>query len=278
MGYPARGCSRKNVDLQTARRRKKPDCKKWEGGLAVDIWGHRGAYHFAPENTLKSFELAAEMGADGVELDIQLTRDGEIVVIHDETVDRTSNGKGYVKDYTLSELKRLNFNKRGITSPQFMEIPTLREALELLAPTGLEVNIELKTGCVWYEDLAHKAMRLVKEFSLADKTIWSSFNYFSLRPIKILEPCARVALLCGGGILATGEICEKIGAEALHCQLEQLSCPGFAEDCKARGIKLRPWTVDEEDDVLLCAALGVDAVITNRIDIAKKALEVARIE
>jgi glycerophosphoryl diester phosphodiesterase len=273
-----RGCSPQNAGIQAAGRWKEPDSKKREGSMAVKIWGHRGAYHFAPENTLKSFELAAEMGADGVELDIQLTRDGEIVVIHDETVDRTSNGNGYVNDYTLSELKRLNFNKRGITPPLFMEIPTLRQTLELLAPTGLEINIELKTGVVWYEELAEKALRLTKEFSLADKIIWSSFNYFSLRPIKILEPCARVALLCGGGILATGEICEKIGAEALHCHLNQLRCPGLAEDCKARGIKLRPWTVDEESDFMLCAALGAEAVITNRIDIARKTLEGARIE
>jgi glycerophosphoryl diester phosphodiesterase len=244
----------------------------------MKIWGHRGAFHFAPENTLKAFELAAEMGADGVELDVQLTRDGEVVVIHDETVDRTSDGKGHVKDFTLAELKRLNFNKRGITPPPFMEIPTLEETLALLAAKGLEINIELKTGAVWYEGLAEKALRLVREFGLLEKTIWSSFNYFSLRPIKILEPCARVALLCGGGILATGEICEKIGAEALHCSVKQLGVPGLAEDCKERGIKLRPWTVDKEADLRRCEELGADAVITNRIDIALQAREGAHIE
>ncbi|MDR1571199.1 MAG: glycerophosphodiester phosphodiesterase, partial [Clostridiales Family XIII bacterium] len=99
--------------------------------MEMEIWGHRGAYADAPENTLAGFALAAEYGAQGVEFDVQMTRDGETVVIHDETIDRVSNGRGYVKDHTLSELKRLNFNKRGITKPLFMEIPTLGEALRL---------------------------------------------------------------------------------------------------------------------------------------------------
>jgi glycerophosphoryl diester phosphodiesterase len=99
-----------------------------------------------------------------------------------------------------------------------------------------------------------------------------------LRPIKILEPCARIALLCGGGILVTGEACEKLGAEALHCSVNQLGCPGLAEDCHSRGIKLRPWVVNEEAEFRRCEGLGADAAITNRIDIALKAREDAHIE
>ncbi len=240
--------------------------------MAVKIWGHRGAYHFAPENTLKSFELAAAMGADGVELDIQLTKDGEIVVIHDETVNRTSDGHGYVKDLTLAELRRLNFNRRGITPPMFMPIPTLQEVLELLSPTGLEINIEIKNNRVKYEGIEKKALALAARYDLLEKICWSSFNFYAVRTIKLLEPCARTALLCGGGILATGEICEKTGAEALHCDMWQLNYPGLADDCLKRGVKLRPWCVDSEDDLLLCAELGADAVITNRIDTAKTIL------
>jgi len=109
----------------------------------LKVWAHRGASGYAPENTLPAFALAVEQGADGVELDIQLTKDGQIVVIHDETIDRVSNGSGWVKDYTLSQLKKFNFNK---TFPEygFVTIPTLEEVYDLLKDTGLTVNVELK--------------------------------------------------------------------------------------------------------------------------------------
>ncbi len=236
-----------------------------------EIWGHRGAYSHAPENTLHAFALAAEMGADGVELDIQLTKDGEIVVIHDETLDRTSDHSGRVCDYTLQELKAFNFNKRGISRPLRMEIPTLSEALELLAPTGLSVNIELKTGYEWYAGIEKKALEIAERLGIFDRIIWSSFNFYSILTIKQLEPLSRTALLCGGGILVTGEICEKAGAEALHCDIRQMRYPGLAEDCRARGVKLRPWTVNDEADFKLAAEYGAHAVITNRIDAAKAA-------
>ena len=107
------------------------------------IWGHRGASGYAPENTLPAFQLAADMGADGVELDIQETKDGVIVVCHDETVDRTSNGAGWLKDYTFEELRKLDFSY-GNAAYEGTKIPTMEEVFELLGPTGLTINIELR--------------------------------------------------------------------------------------------------------------------------------------
>ena len=235
----------------------------------TEIWGHRGAYDFAPENTLTSFQIAADMGADGVELDIQLIKDGEIVVIHDETVDRVSGGHGYVKDYTLSELKKINFNKRGLTLPKFMEIPTLAEVFEIMAPTGLAINIELKTGIVFYEGLEQKALMLAEKFGMSGRIIWSSFNHWSVQKIKQLEPTARIALLCGFGILATGEECERTGAEGLHPELYQLSYPGLVEDCHRRGIKVRPYLVNSQEDLRAAYEREVDGIFTNNIESAK---------
>ena len=113
--------------------------------MKTKVWAHRGASAYAPENTLEAFLLAAEQGADGVELDVQLTKDGEMVVVHDEEIDRVSDGSGFVKDYTLAELKNLNFNK---THPEYqnVKIPTLREVYEALKPTGMTINVELKTA------------------------------------------------------------------------------------------------------------------------------------
>ena len=103
------------------------------------VWAHRGASGYAPENTLDAFQKAVEMGADGIELDVQMTKDSELVVIHDETIDRVSNGKGWVKDYTYEELKKINFNKTHLEYTK-EEIPTLEQVYRLIKPTNLTIN------------------------------------------------------------------------------------------------------------------------------------------
>ena len=104
--------------------------------MKTKIWAHRGASGYAPENTLEAFELAIHQNADGIELDIQLTKDGEIVVAHDEKINRVTGKNGWIKDYTLKELKQLPFNR---THPEFTKacIPTLKEVYELISPTNL---------------------------------------------------------------------------------------------------------------------------------------------
>lgn len=233
----------------------------------MQIWGHRGAYHYAPENTICSFEKAIELGADGVEFDVQLTIDGEVVVVHDEKIDRVSNGTGYVKNYKLAELKRFNFNKRGISEPHFMQIPTLDEVLELLKPTSLSINIELKTGLVYYDGIEQKTLNIVKKHGLLDRTLFSSFNHYSVQKVKEFEPTTKTALLCGGGIIITGEQCEKVEAYALHPSFEQMRYPGLIEDCHKRGVKVQVWTIDNDDDFIFAKEHGVDAVFVN--DLAK---------
>ena len=138
--------------------------------MKTKVWAHRGASAYAPENTLEAFLLAAEQGADGVELDVQLTKDGEMVVVHDEEIDRVSDGSGFVKDYTLAELKNLNFNKTHLEY-QNVKIPTLREVYEALKPTGMTINVELKTGIFWYKDLEKKVLELTKEMEMEDREL-----------------------------------------------------------------------------------------------------------
>ena len=121
------------------------------------IFAHRGASAYAPENTLPAFEKAVDIGADGVELDIHLSRDGRLVVIHDEMLDRTTNGHGFVKDFTLAELKKLDVSKT-MTNSGFcnLRIPTLGEVYELLADTELLVNVEVKNSIFLYPGILEK--------------------------------------------------------------------------------------------------------------------------
>ena len=114
----------------------------------VKIWSHRGANEYAPENTMEAFEKAVELGADGVELDVHQTADNEIVVIHDERLDRTSNGRGFVKNYTLNELRKFDYARDSkFKGQKHYEIPLLKEVFELLKPTDLSINMESSSIC-----------------------------------------------------------------------------------------------------------------------------------
>ena len=233
------------------------------------VWAHRGASGYAPENTLAAFQKAVDLGADGVELDIQLTKDDQIVVIHDEMIDRTSDGKGWVKDYTLEELRAFNYNR---TKPEYKhaDIPTMREVFELLKPTGLFINIEIKTGVVFYEKIEEKILALTKEMGMEDRVCYSSFNHYTVTRIHELKPDAEVGFLYADGPIDMPSYGVKHGVNALHPALYNLQYDGFVKECKEKGLKLNVWTVSERPYMEMCCQYGVDAIITNYPDIAKE--------
>lgn len=236
------------------------------------VWAHRGASGYAPENTLAAFEKAVELGADGVELDIQLTKDDEIVVIHDEKIDRTSDGEGWVKDYTLEELRGFNYNR---TKPEYehADIPTMREVFELLKPTNLFINIEIKTGVFFYEKIEEKILALTKEMDMEDRVCYSSFNHYTVKRIHELKPDAEVGFLYADGPIDMPSYGEKHGGNALHPALYNLQYDGFIKECKEKGLKLNVWTVNEKEHMQLCCKYGVNAIITNYPDIAREVVE-----
>lgn len=164
----------------------------------VGIWAHRGCSMMNPENTLLAFKKAAELeDITGIEFDVQLTKDNEIVVIHDERVDRTTDGTGYVQEYTLNELKQLSISG----DDEIHRIPTLRETFELLAPyckgKGLRLNIELKNSEIRYEGMEQKVIDMVSEYNIEDYVVYSSFNHDSIGLVRQLKCDADVAYLAG---------------------------------------------------------------------------------
>ena len=236
------------------------------------VWAHRGASGYLPENTLPAFLKAAELGADGIELDIQLTKDGEIVVCHDETIDRTSGGHGWVKDYTLAALKLMDFSN-GMKDQPFTQIPTMREVFELVRPTGMTINIELKTGVVFYDGIEEKIVSLAHETNMQDRVIYSSFNHYSIKKIQKLDPAARTAFLYADGTIDMPEYAVKHGADALHPALYNLQYPGFMQECKEKNLEVNVWTVNTEEHTRFCLACGVNAIITNYPDLVRKVIE-----
>jgi len=229
------------------------------------IWAHRGADGYAPENTLPAFSLAAQMGADGVELDVQLTKDGQVVVCHDEKIDRTSNGKSWLKDYTLDELKKLDFSN-GDENYAGVQIPTLEEVFELLRDTGMYVNIELKTQIIPYLGIEKKCINLVEKTGFEDRVIFSSFNHLSLQLARLISPETKIGYLYvhvpGSAITSA----KKHGVNALHIQHNDLLTPDFSEECRKNEIEINAWTINDENELRLCVEHDVNAVITDYPD------------
>jgi len=231
------------------------------------IFAHRGASGCAPENTLEAFELAVKLGADGVELDVHMTRDGELVVAHDEEIARVSNGLGLICNMTTSELKKYRFNR---THPEFANatIPTLREVYELLKPTGLHINTELKTSRIRYEHIEEKCIRLADELGMTDRILYSSFNRASLMLLKHMEPRARVGLLRtplgklnDRKVIDPWGLAHLLGIDAIHPHFSELLLYGEANKAHALGMQVNVWTVNNESDIYKSMLAGADMLI-----------------
>lgn len=235
------------------------------------VWAHRGASGYEPENTMESFKRAIELKADGIELDVQLTKDGKIVVIHDEKIDRTSNGKGFVRDYTLKELRKYNFAS-SYSKHKHSELPLLEDVYELFASTDMTINVELKTGVFFYPEIEEKVLALTKQYKLEDRVLYSSFNHYTLAKIHALEPNAYVGFLCGDGMIQTADYAKRNGANALHPSRHHLQYPNYMKDANDNGIDVNVWTVNTKEQLEYACKMGVNALITNYPD---KALKIA---
>ncbi len=216
----------------------------------MKIWAHRGCSYKYPENTLSSFREACRYEIMGIELDIQLSRDGEIVVIRDERVDRTTDGNGYVKDMTLRELKRLRILPNPQSSKIYETIPTMREVLAYLAPVchrdGLLINIELKNSVVRYEGMEQKILDLVAEYELGNNIIYSSFNKDSVRLLKELDSGVKVCILSES--VSDGlEFLRCVPVEGIHPFLKAkdiaLLMKESTRDILGQGIRVRAWNI-----------------------------------
>lgn len=183
----------------------------------MKIWAHRGCSQMYPENTLLAFEKAMQIdGLTGIELDIQLTRDGHIAVCHDERVDRTTDGIGSVCEYTLAELKKLRIDA---TEGRTERIPAMDEVLDLLEErlrSGLKLNIELKNSRNDYPGMERKIIEMIHRRSLQESVVYSSFNALSIERIKQIDPDADTGILDGKVSDCLFKLLGGCGANALH--------------------------------------------------------------
>nr|NNM91202.1 glycerophosphodiester phosphodiesterase [Bacilli bacterium] len=238
----------------------------------MQIIAHRGASAIAPENTMAAFEAAILLGADGIELDVHQTKDGVLVVMHDETVDRTTQGRGRIIDMTYDEIAILDAGYRHSSAYIGEKVPKLSDVLEHLQTTNLLLNIELKTDQIHYEGIEASALTLVKAIGMFEKTIFSSFYHPSLKVLQGMDATVQIAMLCPLHRPVHAKEAKAFGAQAIHPDARLMLNRSYSEEAKREGIHLRPYTVDEPHHIQALYALHVDAVITNKPDIARQAI------
>ncbi len=234
---------------------------------------HRGARKQAPENTLPAFRLAAELGADGIELDAQLSKGGTAVVMHDFSVDTTTNGHGLVGEFPLTELKALDAGSHF--SPEFAgtPIPTLEEVFAALGPVLL-INVELKSDAIRDNGLEAEVIRLIEDFNLQDRVILSSFNPFALNRARRINPRIKRGYLWATNLplLLRWRLLRRLAHEDMFHPQWDATTAQMVKRAHAQHHLLNVWTTNEPDDMRRMMALGVDAIMTDYPDRLRQVL------
>lgn len=230
-------------------------------------FAHRGFKAQYPENTMLAFKKAVEAGCHGIELDVQLTRDGGLVIIHDEDTRRTTGRPGPVGRATLEELRMLDAGEGE-------KIPTLEEYLDWVAGEAITTNIELKNSICRYEGMEEKVIEAVESRGLGSRVILSSFNHYSMQKCKQLAPQLKCGLLYDCWLLDAGAYAQKYGMDFVHPHFGYLA-PDIVAEFRQSGVGVNTWTVNERADMERMLALGVDAIITNDPALLAEVLETA---
>ncbi len=234
----------------------------------MKIFAHRGYSGMYPENTILAFKKALEVNVDGIELDVHKTNDNHIVVIHDETVNRTHNGHGLVKDYTLEEIRNLSCKDERFKDNKYCKIPTLKEVFELVKDTNTLINIELKNNILNYENLEEDVVKLVKKYKLEDRVILSSFKNSSVDKLNKIAPKIEVAILSEFKFIDTLPPINVIdyaiekGIDSIHIS-KRFVDEEFIKKAHENNKKVRVYTVNDTKDIKDIIDLDIDTIFTD---------------
>jgi glycerophosphoryl diester phosphodiesterase len=246
----------------------------------IEIVGHRGARDIAPENTLAGFEKALATGVDMIELDVHLSKDGELVVIHDANLDRTTNGQGTVREHTLAELKELDataqYTGPGLFGAQ--EIPTLQEVYDLV-PDDVQINVEIKTSGDGsrYPGIEERVLEVVRSNEALAQTVVSSFDFPTIQEIQRLEPeLATYAIISQGYFYEQGLLGRRpknVAADLVAHGFAQVAVnkeylsKDLLSELQQAGLVVGVWIIDDVKEMMHFAELGVDRITTDRPDL-----------
>ncbi len=234
---------------------------------------HRGASAAAPENTLAAFTLAAALGADAIELDVKLSKDGAPIIMHDETVDRTTDAKGKVKDFTLADFQAMDAGSWKNTKYAGERVPTLAQVFELVG-SRLWINVELTNYFTRGDDLVPTVVAVIQKMNLQKRVLLSSFDPLNLRRARQLDPALPLAQLTDQSqniFLREAWLTPFASHEARHPDVEQLRKRGVAW-YHQRGYRVNVWTNNDPADMRGFIRQGVDGVITDAPDVARRVM------
>jgi glycerophosphoryl diester phosphodiesterase len=250
------------VEASAARwRRLRPD------GRIVAV-AHRGASKEAPENTLAAFRRALEAGVPAVECDVQRSRDGRLVVIHDQTVERTTNGRGAVGALTFEELRRLDAGAWFAPAFAGERIPALEELLELVSGRAA-LFLEIKNGPAFYDGVERQIAAALRDCGMEPHTLVMSFDHPAVRAMRAAAPDAATAIVYRGRLADAAGAARAADADAL-CPEWRLVTPEVITAAHAAGFGVFPWTIDEEDAMRRCLDAGADGVTSNDVRLLQR--------
>ncbi len=236
----------------------------------MKVFAHRGASGDYPENTILAFNKALELNIYGIELDVHKSKDGHLVVIHDEDIQRTFKGKGLIIDYTLSELKEFDCRKFEFTKNLNCKIPTLKEVFELIKNTDILLNIEAKTDLIHY-DLEHDLINLIKEYNFEDKVLISSFNHKCIKIFKELDNNLKYGALYDSekDYASEANIVEhakKLGVYSINIS-KDLITNEIVDLAHKNGLKVLVYTINSPIDIRKMIEYNVDGVFSDYPDL-----------
>lgn len=231
-------------------------------GAPVLRVGHRGARGHAPENTFASFDLAVAMGVSAVETDVHVCADGAVVLIHDHTVDRTTDGSGFVKDLTLAELKELDAGAWYDTRFAGERIPELDEFLEWAKARAVAVAIEIKNGPIYYPAIATKLVEALHRHEMLRQALVISFDHPVLREARQLEPELATGILYAARLADPVAAAGAASAVALHPHWAYVT-PDLVEVAHTAGLAVSPWCPNDAPTIKMLADMGVDSIGTD---------------
>jgi len=239
----------------------------WSGRFPVLVIAHRGFSGGAPENTVAAFKKAIDLGVDMIEFDVLLSKDGQVVVIHDDTLNRTTNGKGKVADYTLDELRQLDAGSWFGAQFSGERIPTLKEVLELTRGQVF-LNIELKKGDMGrytMKDLADHTLQEVERAGMLNQVLFASFVPSAIDRIIEKSPKVPVGLIHSQSWVSPREVTGGRPISVLSCSGKVLTKNNISNAHK-QGTKVMVWTLNTEEHMQYFLNMGVDGVITDYPD------------
>lgn len=234
-------------------------------------FAHRGASCYYPENTILAIKEGIKAGANGVEIDVHKSRDNELVVIHDENIERTFKGEGLVKCFELKELKELECRNNNFTHREDCKIPLLREVLEVVRESNVILNIEIKNDQVQYDDIEEDVIRLVKYYGMKEQVILSSFNHKSMELCKRIDKSFKAGLLCEDKIEEAIYYAKLIKAEAIHPNVKLLS-NDIINEIKRNKLMINTYTVDSPIIMSNLIKADINGIFTNCPDLLNEIL------